>query len=317
MPRDLERAARTAIEQCLNVTEDDHLAVVTDHARTEVGDACYRVGREVAGAVTRVTYPPGDNHSEEPPEVVARALCDADAFLAPTTKSITHTEARTAAMAAESRGATLPGITPAVFAAGMDSDYTRVEENSNAVYDSLSGADEIRVTTPSGTDITFDTGERSWHPETGLARLPGSFTNLPAGEVYISPASAEGVVVVDGTFRPHGRLDAGHTVRLEVSDGRVTDIDDEAVAEMLAEAAAGADDPESVYNVAELGIGTNPGMDDLHGHVLIDEKMLGTVHIAVGHDASIGGDVTAPIHEDSIVTDPTIYADGAEVDLPF
>jgi leucyl aminopeptidase (aminopeptidase T) len=55
---------------------------------------------------------------------------------------------------------------------------------------------------------------------------------------------------------------------------------------------------------------------ELVGSVLLDEKAAGTVHIAIGDDASIGGDVNAPLHLDGIVREPTVYADGAEVELP-
>ena len=57
-------------------------------------------------------------------------------------------------------------------------------------------------------------------------------------------------------------------------------------------------------------------MTDLVGSVLLDEKAAGTVHIAIGDDAGIGGDTEAPIHSDGIIREPTVYADGEEVDLP-
>ncbi|MFB6189254.1 MAG: aminopeptidase, partial [Halapricum sp.] len=75
-------------------------------------------------------------------------------------------------------------------------------------------------------------------------------------------------------------------------------------------------DPRSAYNLAELGIGTNVGVTELVGSVLLDEKAGGTVHFAIGDDASIGGDVEAPLHLDGIVRDPTVYADGEALSLP-
>jgi leucyl aminopeptidase (aminopeptidase T) len=55
---------------------------------------------------------------------------------------------------------------------------------------------------------------------------------------------------------------------------------------------------------------------ELVGSVLLDEKAAGTVHVAIGDDASIGGDTEAPLHLDGIIREPTVYADGAEVELP-
>jgi len=55
---------------------------------------------------------------------------------------------------------------------------------------------------------------------------------------------------------------------------------------------------------------------DLVGSVLLDEKAAGTVHFAIGDDASIGGTTDASIHLDGVVRDPTVTVDGTPLDLP-
>jgi leucyl aminopeptidase (aminopeptidase T) len=65
-------------------------------------------------------------------------------------------------------------------------------------------------------------------------------------------------------------------------------------------------------NLAELGIGTNEKAE-LTGNILEDEKMLGTVHVAFGASAGIGGTVSVPIHLDSLVTDATLDVGGTRV----
>ena len=65
-------------------------------------------------------------------------------------------------------------------------------------------------------------------------------------------------------------------------------------------------------NLAELGVGTNERAQ-LTGQVLEDEKILGTVHIAFGASAGIGGTVTVPIHLDAVVLDATLDVDGRRV----
>ena len=145
---------------------------------------------------------------------------------------------------------------------------------------------------------------RSWLADTGAIADAGSFSNLPAGEVFLSPASATGTYVVDGTMMPHGRLDEGQELRFEVEDGYVTEISDDDIREQVEAAAEEVGD--DAYNLAEIGIGTNVGVTDLVGSVLLDEKAAGTVHIAIGDDAGIDG----------IIREPTVYADGEAVDLP-
>jgi len=62
-------------------------------------------------------------------------------------------------------------------------------------------------------------------------------------------------------------------------------------------------------NIAEIGIGTNLKAKVI-GNVLEDEKVYGTVHVALGNNASYGGDCSVAFHEDGIILKPTLEADG-------
>ncbi|WP_132057970.1 aminopeptidase [Halorussus amylolyticus] len=310
----LRDAAETALTQCLDLDETESCCIVTDDKRQPIGEALYEVASQISGDTTIVRYPPGDSHGAEPPEPVAAAMAGADVFLAPTTKSLSHTRARGSANDAGARGATLPGITEEVFTAGLDADYDEIQRHCLNVLEQVGDADEVRVTTPKGTDITFEPGDREWLADTGIVHNAGEFSNLPAGEVFVSPETANGTYVVDGTMMPHGLLDEGQTLEFDVEDGHVTRISDDDIREQVETASEAVGD--AAYNLAELGIGTNVAVTELVGSVLLDEKAGGTVHIAIGDDAGIGGDTDAPIHLDGILRDPTVYADGEEVELP-
>jgi len=310
----LEEAAGTAVHQCLNLGPEESCLVVTDGERRPVGEALYRVAREVSDDAVVSRYPPGDQHGEEPPASVAAAMAAADVVFAPTTRSLSHTRARGDANDAGARIATLPGITEAVMVAGLDADYDAVAGHCESVRAQVADAEEVRVRTEAGTDVTFRPGDREWHADTGVVHEAGGMTNLPAGEVYVSPADADGTCVVDGTMMPHGRLAEGERIRFEVENGRVTSVSDDEIRAQIEAAAEAVGD--AAYNVAELGIGTNVAVTDLVGSVLLDEKAAGTVHVAVGDDAGIGGETEAPIHLDGIVREPTVYADGEPIDLP-
>ncbi len=314
MTEDLRGPAETAVRQCLAVAADESCVVVTDDERLAIGEALYDAASAVTDEATLLRYPPGDQHGEEPPAAVAAAMRSADAFLAPTTKSISHTRARSAATDAGARGATLPGITEEVFLTGLDADYDAIREACAAMYDDVAGGEELRVTSPQGTDLTVRPGDREWREDTGVVHDPGDFSNLPAGEVFVAPETADGTFVVDGTMMPHGLLDPDQRLEFEVSDGQVTHIDDDAVREEVDAAAAEVGD--AAYNLAEVGIGTNVAVTALVGSVLLDEKAAGTVHVAIGDDAGIGGDTDAPLHLDGIIREPTVLVDGEEVALP-
>jgi len=313
MDSSLRRPAETAVKQCMGLRAEESCLVVTDDERRAIAGALYTVAGGTTDDVATIRYPVGDQHGAEPPDPVSTAMTGADVVLAPTTKSLSHTTARIEATDAGARMATLPGITEAVFTTGLDADYDRIAEECRRLLDRVGGAGEIRVTSPQGTDITFRPGGREWLTDTGINHEPGSFSNLPAGEVFVSPETADGTVVVDGTMMPHGKL-GGEAVEFTVEDGAVTHIADEAVRADVEEAAAAAG--EGAYNLAELGIGTNVAVTELVGSVLLDEKAGGTVHVAIGDDHGIGGDVSVPIHLDGILTEPTVYADGEEVTLP-
>ena len=309
----LAAAARTAIGQCMGLAAGESCLVVTDEKRRAIGEALYGAALDVTDDAAIIRYPPGEQHGAEPPGTVAVAMREADAVLCPTTKSLSHTRARTRANEAGARVATLPGITEDVFTTGLDADYEAIAAACERIEQQVAGADTVRVTAPAGTDITIEPGDREWLTDTGIVHDPGGMSNLPAGETFVSPATGDGRVVVDGTMMPHGLLE-GRTVEFIVEDGRVVEMGDEEIAAQLATAAEEVGD--DAYNFAELGIGANTAVTELAGSVLLDEKAAGTVHLAIGDDAGIGGDTEAPVHLDGIVTEPTVYADGEEITLP-
>ncbi|WP_435151518.1 aminopeptidase [Haladaptatus sp. DFWS20] len=310
----LDDAAKTAVEQCMALRSDESCAVITDDKRWDIGKALYDAAREITDDVVIGRYPVGNQHGEEPPEPIAAAMAGADVVLAPTTKSLSHTRARGKANDAGTRAATLPGITKEVMVTGLSANYETIDQHCQDVLAQVEGAQEVRVTTEKGTDITFEPGDREWYDDTGLCHEPGDFTNLPAGEVFVSPENVNGRYVVDGTMRPHGLLEDGQTLEFEVEDGYVTEISDDEICSQVETAAEEVG--QDAYNLAELGIGTNVAVTELVGSVLLDEKAGGTVHIAIGDDAGIGGDTDAPLHLDGIIRDPTVCADGEEVELP-
>ena len=310
----LTQAADTAVNQCLALQPDESCAIVTDHECQSIGEALYAVASDISDTAVLLTARPGIEHGAEPPDPIAGAMRLSDTFLAPTAKSLSHTRARSRACEAGARGATLPGITEDVFTQGLAADYDEINRECQRVSTAVQDAGSIRVTSPQGTDITVDIGDRSWREDTGIIHEAGAFSNLPAGEVFVSPTSANGTYVVDGTMRPYGLLAPDQAITITVEDGYAVDIDDAEVTASFEKAAASVG--RDAYNVAEIGIGTNIAVQELVGSVLLDEKAGGTVHIALGDDASIGGDTEAPIHADGVLRDPTVYVDGNELRLP-
>jgi leucyl aminopeptidase (aminopeptidase T) len=157
-----------------------------------------------------------------------------------------------------------------------------------------------------GTDLLLSLADREWRVDTGKLRGQGVYGNLPAGEIYIAPNedSAEGVLVIDKSLP--GLL-LSEPVKLFFEKGRVTHIEGGEGAKYLETAITHHGDTTRV--IAELGIGTNP-MARLQGNIITDEKVLGTIHIAIGRNDFIGGTNIATTHIDGVVSQPTLEIDG-------
>jgi leucyl aminopeptidase (aminopeptidase T) len=234
-------------------------------------------------------------------------MATVNAVLAVTSKSITHTAARRAATAAGARVATMPGITSDCLVRTMNADYHAIADRTRRVADLLTRARVARLTTRLGTDITLPIAGISAIASTGLILEPGDWGNLPSGEAYLRPeeGKSEGVVVIDGALAGLGTV--AEPVRVTVRGGAATAVAGGDAAERFAAQLDYVGRP--ARTVAELGVGTNDRAT-LTGKILEDEKILGTVHVAFGNNASMGGSVDIPFHVDGIILKPTLTLDG-------
>jgi len=303
--RGLLKGAKIAVETCMGVKPREAVLVVTDPARLNVAEALVEAAKKARAEVMLFCMQARSRHGEEPPKPVERAMIASDVVLAPTTYSLTHTQARLRACRAGARVATMPMITDEMMCRGaMLADYREVSRLTHRVADLLTEASEVEINTPAGTDMFLDIAGREACSDTGIFHNPGDWGNLPAGEAFIAPVEgkARGRIVVDGSMVD--TLLA--TIKIEVKNGRAVRVSGPPAGrliKMLEEAG-----PKS-YNLAEFGIGTNPKAR-LMGNVLEDEKVLGTCHVAFGDNSTFGGRVRAGIHVDGILLKPTIKLDG-------
>ena len=301
-------AAETAVKQCLAVDKDETVLIITDQLEREIGYALFEIAKQIAKETMLVEIIPRRNHGEEPPEQVAELMKSVDVVIAPTFRSLSHTEARREASKIGVRIATMPGILRETFVRAMNVKYDEIARVSNELADILSSAKSARVVSEHGTDIVMSLTGRRGLSDTGIIHSRGAFGNLPAGEAYIAPVegTAQGTIVVDGSIGDTGVLANDDYITIRVKDGYATEIDGSRASAYLAGVLA--TQPQDARNIAELGIGTNYAAR-LCGNILEDEKVLGTVHIALGDNASMGGNVAAPIHLDGIILSPTLYID--------
>ena len=123
-----------------------------------------------------------------------------------------------------------------------------------------------------------------------------------------SRGRASGKMVIDGSCAGVGVVK--QPIVIEVADGLATKITGGEAAQKLLGLVSKFG--KEARNIAELGIGTNDAAR-LSGSTLEDEKVMGTVHIALGDNISMGGMVSVPSHLDLIIKEPTLIIDGKEL----
>jgi aminopeptidase len=156
--------------------------------------------------------------------------------------------------------------------------------------DWIEGHEEVRVTAP-GTDITLGIADRKFIAADGEH-------NMPDGEFFTAPLedSVEGEVSFHLPAMVGGREVVGAHLRFE--GGKVVDATAERGEDFLVSL---LDTDEGSRRLGELGIGTNFGIDRGTRDVLLDEKIGGTVHMAVGASyPECGGQNESAVHTDLV-----------------
>lgn len=309
MSTDLKKAVKAVVRDCLGVRPNEEVLIVCNPATLVLGEAMRAEAESVGAASVLAVMTERDSHAGEPPQTIAEAMVAADVLLAPTVQSLSHTAARKRASESGTRTATLPGATEEMLARVMSDDMDNLRRRGGEVAAILDRGTEARITCDHGSDLTLGLEGRTAIPDAGELTDEGAFGNLPCGEGFIAPATAEGVLIVDGSIAGVGLV--SEPVKLTIRDGHLVEAsgpDGAALMELLT-----AHGPDGT-NVAELGIGTNEKAI-LTGNILEDEKIFGTAHVAFGASAAIGGLIQVPVHLDVVSLRPEVTVDGTPIVL--
>jgi len=306
----LAQAARNVVEHCLGIQVGEVVSIVTDSAdsdRIEIARAFLEEVQAKGAEVILAEMLPRKNSGEEPPGPIAQLMTASNVVLCPTTKSLSHTQARRNASARGARIASLPGITKEMVVRCLTADYGSIGVLTKRVAEKLSRGSTFKVESELGTSLVLERRGRAVGADTGLLTQPGDFGNLPAGEAFFAPieGTANGKIVFDGSVADLGKLT--EPIELQVEHGIARIVSTSAASQEL-ERSLSAHGPDA-YNIAELGVGTNDRAI-VSGYILEDEKVLSTVHIALGNNAGMGGTVNVPIHLDGLIRSATLYVDG-------
>ncbi|MDZ4763150.1 MAG: aminopeptidase [Chloroflexota bacterium] len=319
---DLKPGAKVAVETCLGISSSDRVIVFTDEPTAAIGAALYDVIEERGARVVLKTL---ESIGARPLLQVPPALW---AFLdgyAPTATFYAASgqkgEIRFRIPLIETlrekynvRHGHMIGITPEIMQTGMLADYHKVAKRTHEVYEIVKHAKQIRVTNPTGTDLTgsFDHARLKWVIWDGLYREQGRWGNLPEGETFTSPVNVEGVITasVMGDFfsKKYGLL--AEPFRLEIQGGLLVGCSHSDQA-MVQEFWTYLDGVENGRRIGEFAVGTNEFLGRLIGNLLQDEKYPG-VHVAFGNPYAkyTGATWDSPVHVDVVIEQTSVWVDG-------
>ena len=301
--------ALKAVSQCAGVKPGENVVIACDTNKLRLAEALAAAAYAVGGVPTITAFPPTGAHGRQVPEPVVGACARADVYFLPTSWSMTHTDARIAAQSNGARGATMCEVTEDCLAAGgILADFEAADRLGRKIGRLLETATDIRITTPTGTDMRAKINGRPVQYETGLFREPGQFGALPNSELNISPieGTSEGIFIGDVRIMGYGVI-RDEPVTIEVKDGEVSKISGGPGAEYL-EATLASFNDRSAYNLAEFAVGLNP---EARGYATNLEGLgkLGFAHHGIGSSYAIGGAVKAPCHIDVIYKDACLEID--------
>jgi leucyl aminopeptidase (aminopeptidase T) len=344
---ELKAAAAIAVRESLKIAKDERVIIITNPAREvlAISEALYDATLEAGARPTILIQPVKGQMDYTEEAVIAAFESQPDVVLSISAEkmgkdrdgiqtpyewdgvSYDHVFHYQLHGAKTLRSFWSPSVTIEMFKGTVPIDYGELKDRCRRLSAIIDGSSSIRVTNANGTDLTVGLAGRKAKADDGDFSQPGSGGNLPAGEVFVSPAlgSARGVIVYDGSIaNAIGDIIIKEPIRCEVEGGFVVKISggteareleatiDEAARSARRMGAEGKLPAEkaSAYeknarSIGELGIGLNPKARVV-GNMLEDEKALHTCHFAIG--ANYDDDAPALIHLDGLVSRPTIVA---------
>jgi aminopeptidase len=314
--------AKNAVETCLSVKPGEHVALIADNAsRAVAASLAAALDDRGAACVPLLLENLGPRPMSAAPPEVLKALETADAGILCMTPQPGELGARMAIVQVverrQIRYAHMVGVTPEIMQQGMRADYRLVDRLSDKLRERMLSAETLSVKSSAGTSIAahFDRG-LDWVKTSGLIS-PRYWSNLPAGEVFTTPATVDGTFVCDATAGDHfngkyGDLRATPLV-LKISGARLVAVECPRK-DLEREFWDYCHTDENSDRIGELAFGTNLGLSQMIGVLLQDEKFPG-VHIAFGdpYGSQTHADWKSKTHVDVLTRNCDVWIDQDQI----
>jgi leucyl aminopeptidase (aminopeptidase T) len=319
---ELMPGARNAVETCLGVQRGEHVALIADEASRAVAASIAAAVEEQKAQLTGLLLEDlGPRPMAAAPSAVLSALETANVGVMCMRPQPGELGARMAIVKVverrQIRYAHMVGVTPEIMQQGMRTDYHLVDRLSDKLRERMLRAETLTVKTEAGTKFAahFDRG-LDWVKTSGLIS-PRYWSNLPAGEVFTTPASVDGTFVCDATAGDHFNGKYGDLqstpLTLTIEAARLVDVEC-ARKDLQQEFWEYCHTDENSDRVGELAFGTNLGLSEMIGVLLQDEKFPG-VHLAFGdpYGNQTHANWKSTTHVDVLTRKCDVWIDGDQV----
>jgi aminopeptidase len=319
---ELMPGARNAVATCLGVQRGEHVALIADEASRAVAASLAAAVEEKQARLTGLLLEDlGPRPLMVAPAAVLSALETVDVGVLCMRPQPGELGARMAIVKVverrQIRYAHMVGVTPEIMQQGMRVDYHLVDRLSDKLRERMLRAETLTVKTEAGTEFAahFDRG-LDWVKTSGLIS-PRYWSNLPAGEVFTTPASVDGTFVCDATAGDHFNGKYGDLqstpLTLTIRAARLVDVEC-AREDLQQEFWDYCHTDENSDRVGELAFGTNLGLSEMIGVLLQDEKFPG-VHLAFGdpYGSQTHADWKSTTHVDVLTRKCDVWIDDDQV----
>lgn len=322
MDPELLPGAHNAIHTCLRLQPEERITLITDRESCEIANALVHEIEAVGSPYSVMVL---EDFAPRPLAAMPQPVLD---DLERSQVSIFAAQAQTGELGSRIamtkvinrqriRHGHMVNITREIMLEGMRADFEEVDRLSSWLIAKARPAKQIRVTSPSGTDLVGEFAPHlKWLKTSGII-TPDKWGNLPGGEIFTSPWTVNGRFVVDGVVgdylcRKYGDL-RETPLTIDIRDARIAGMDCPNP-DLLEEFRRYTSTDENSDRVGEFAIGTNTAVQDVRGNILQDEKIPG-VHIAFGHPYAehTGQNWVSSTHIDCVGRDFDIWIDDEAV----
>jgi leucyl aminopeptidase (aminopeptidase T) len=311
-----EQFAEAVVQQLVRPQPGDPFLIITDVAEDiNVAEACLAAGlRAGADAQLIIKQRLARGAASKPGPILSEAILASKlilSFCGGIVRAPATIEARRRGTRLLSTG--LKGIEEYAVCALLDVDIPAMLRNADRVAKLWDGAKRGRLTSPQGSDVSFDLMPRKSIIGDGALTEDGEVDLFPGAQVSIAPVeeTINGAIVVDASDSVQGVVHAPYTMTIE--KGAIVAIEGGKEADVMRNWLESRND-EKIYHLCHYSIGLNP-QAGISGNMIEDERMLTAIDFGFGYqDPKFGGTVgLSPYHMDIMLATPTTYIDGKEM----